>query len=109
MRSHSMKHLFWVLTVFFSLAAVQTLWAAEVSTVAGIVDEIHYKPNMVVVDGTEVYGVPYNMLEKYNIVLDEGDSVAFEVFEYVCSSGEIRLKAYSITVGDVTVAFREVP
>lgn len=109
MVKYSTKGVFLIMAVLLSLVVVQSPSAAEIITVDGTIESISYKPNMVVVDGTEVYGVRFNFLEKYNIFLDEGDSVSFEVYEYICASGEVRYKAISITVGDVTVNLREVP
>ena len=98
-----------IMAVLLCLIAVQAPLAAEVSSVSGIIEEISTKPNMVVVNGTEVYGVSFNKLEAYNIPLSEGVDATFDVYEYICSSGEVKLMAYSVTVGDVTVVLRAVP
>lgn len=106
---YSTKGVLLLMAVLFSLIAVQAPLAAEVSSVSGTIDEISTKPNMVVIDDTEVYGVSFNKLEMYNISLEVGAYASFEVYEYICSNGDLKLMAYSVTVGDVTLVLRAVP
>ena len=89
-----------------SFVAVQSV-CAETSTVTGMIDEISTRPNMIVVDGTEVYGVRINYLaNQYNIVLDEGIYVSVDVYE--CPKYDTtKLIAYRITVDKVTVELRD--
>lgn len=98
-----------VLAVLFHLSAVQTPLAAEITTVSGVVEQISYSPNMVVVDGMEVYGISYNKIESYNVELNEGDTVSIDAYEFTCSTGAVILKAATITIEDVTIALRTVP
>jgi hypothetical protein len=67
------------------------------------------RPNTVVIDGTEVYGIAFNKIESYDIFLEEGDMVSIDAYEFTCSTGEVILKAASITIDDVTIALRPVP
>ena len=48
---------------------------------------------------------PY-LANRYNIDLEFGDFVSFEVYEYLCYDGTTKLMAYSLTVGHVTVRLR---
>jgi hypothetical protein len=60
-----------------------------------------------VIGDIEVSGVRINYLaNQYNIVLEEGDTVSIEYYEYECSDGTIILKACKITVGEATIALR---
>lgn len=106
---YTTKGVLLVLAVFFSMIAAQAPMAAETTTVDGIIQGISTRPNIVVVDETEVYGVSFKKLEMYNIFLDTGEYASFDVYEYICSSGEVKLMAYSVTVGDVTVVLRAIP
>ena len=75
--------------------------------VTGVITAITLKPNVVDINGTDVYGVKFNYLcNQYNICLAEGESVSIVTYEYTCSDGTIKLMAASITVGDVTVQLR---
>ena len=98
-----------VLAVLFNLSAVQAPLAAEITTVSGTIQSISERPNMVVVDGTEVYGISFNKIEAYNIFLEEGDMVSIDAYEFACSSGAVVLKAASITIDDITIALRPLP
>lgn len=106
---YSIKGVLLIAVIFFSLAVAQSVSAAETSTVEGIVDSVSFKPNMVVIDGLEIYGVSFNKLEAYNIPLSAGVYASIDVYEYTCSNGDTKLMAYSVTVGDVTVVLRAVP
>lgn len=98
-----------VLAVLFNLSAVQAPLAAEITTVSGVIEQMSTSPNVVVVDGTEVYGIAYNKIESYNIYLEEGDPVSIDAYEFTCSTGAVILKAASITIDDVTIVLRSVP
>ena len=98
-----------VLAVLFNLSAVQAPLAAEVTTVSGTIQSISQSPNIVVVDGTEVYGIAFNKIESYNIFLDEGDIVSIEAYEFTCSTGEVILRAANITIDDITIALHPLP
>lgn len=104
----SIKGLFVIMAVVMSFVAVQSV-CAETSTVTGMIDEISTRPNMIVVDGTEVCGVRINYLaNQYNIVLDEGIYVSVDVYEYECPRYDTtKLIAYRITVDNVTVQLRD--
>ena len=104
--SDAMKKVLVVLAVVMCFITVQNAFAETVE-VSGVITEISTRPNMVSVDGTEVYGIKYNYLcNQYNICLEEGDIVTITAYEYTCSDGSIKLMATSITVGDVTVQLR---
>jgi hypothetical protein len=64
---YSTKGVLLVLAVLFSMIAAQAPMAAETSTVTGIIQGISTKPNMVIVDDAEVYGVSFKKLEMHNI------------------------------------------
>lgn len=98
-----------VLAVLFSLTVVQAPLATEITTVSGVIEEISNRPNMVVVDGTEVYGIAFNKIEAYNIFLEEGDTVSIDAYEYTCRTGAVILKATSISVGDISIVLRSLP
>jgi len=107
----SMKGFFVIMAIVMCLVAVQSVRAAVTFTVEGTIEEISTRPNMIVInDGgdvlIEVFGVRFNYLAKYNIVLEIGDYVSIDVYEYLCCDGTTKLKAYSVTVGDVTVVLR---
>jgi len=102
----SIKTMFVVLAIVMSFVAVQGV-CAETITVSGTIDSISTRPNMIVVDGTEVYGVRFNYLtNQYNIDLQTGIDVSVDVYEYECSDGTTKLMACKIKVGDVTVDLR---
>lgn len=109
---HSIKGLFVILAIIMSLVVVQSICATELFTVTGEIISISTRPNMIVVkddltgDDTEVYGVGFKKLENHNIFLEEGVTVSIDVSEYTCLSGTVKLMAYSITVGDVTIKLR---
>lgn len=105
----SKKGIIMMFVLLFSLVALQAPMAAETSTVSGIIQSISTRPNIVVIDDTEVYGVSFNKLEMHNIFLEAGEYASFEVYEYICLNGEIKLMAYSVTVGDVTIVLRALP
>jgi len=106
---HSIKGLFVILAIIMSLVAVQGV-CAETVTVEGMIDNISEKPNMIVVDGTEVYGVRYKYLcNQYNICLEENMNVSIVCDVFVCSNGTSKNMATSITVDDVTVQLRYIP
>jgi hypothetical protein len=106
----SIKGLFVILAIVMSFVAVQSVCAVEIGTVAGVIGSISTQPNKIVVDGTEVSGVKFNYLaNQYNISLAEGVTVSIDYYEFECSDGTIKNMATSITVGDVTVALRDVP
>ena len=100
----SIKGLLVILAIVMSLVAVQSVCA---ETVTGEIASISTRPPKIVVDGTEVSGVRINYLaNQYNIVLEEGDTVTIEYYEYECSDGTIILKACKITVDDATITLR---
>lgn len=113
----SLKGLLVVLAVFMMLGAAQGASAAEVE---GVITEIGTMPNTILVDGVlvqdngdavtgtfEICGIRYDYLvKKYNIDLEEQDYVIVEVLVSECLDGTIKLRASSITVGDVTVTLR---
>ena len=104
--SNSVKKLLAILAVTMCFIAVQNVYA-ETFEVSGVISEISTSPNMLDIEGTEVYGVKFNYLcNQYNICLEEGETVSLSAYEYTCSDGSIKLKATSITVGDVTVKLR---
>lgn len=106
----SIKGLFVILVIVMSFVVVQSVCAAEIGTVTGEIDSISTQPNKIVVDGTEVSGVKFKYLcNQYTICLEEGDLVSIDYYEFECSDGSIKLMAYSITVGEVTVVLRTVP
>ena len=98
-----------LLAVLFNLSVVQTPLAAEITTVNGTIQSISERPNMLVVDGIEVYGISFNRIESYNIFLDEGDIVSIEAYEFICSTGEVILRAATINVDDTTIALHPLP
>ena len=100
----SIKGLFVILVIVMSFVAVQSVCA---ETVEGTIDSISTRPNKIVVDGTEVYGVMFNYLaNKYNIALTANLDVSVEVYEYLCDDGTTKLKACEITVHGETVVLR---
>ena len=100
----SIKGLFVILAIVMSFVVVQSVCA---ETVEGTIDSILTKPNMIKVDGSDVYGVKFKYLcNQYTICLEEGDTVSVEVYEFVCSDGTSILKACEITVDDATIALR---
>lgn len=104
--SNAMKKLLAVLAVAMCFITVQNV-CAETLEVSGVITEISTSPNMVNVEGTEVYGIKLNYLcNQYNICLEEGEIITLTAYEYTCSDGSIKLKATSITVGEVTVQLR---
>jgi hypothetical protein len=95
----SIKGLVVILVIVMSFVAVQSVCA---ETVEGTIDSISTQPNMIVVGGTEVYGVRFNFLSnKHDIDLSVNQWVIVTVYEYECSDGTTMLKACEITVPDV--------
>ena len=104
----SIKGLFVIMAIVMSFVAVQSVCAVETFTVEGTISEVSTRPNMIVVDGTEVYGVKINYLaNQYNIDLQTGIDVSVDVYEYECPTYDTtKLMATSITVGAITVQLR---
>ena len=101
------KKLFVMLAIGLSFVAVQSVSAEMVE---GTIESISTRPNVVVVDGIEVYGVKFNYLaNQFDIVLTVNQYVSFEVYEWECTAGTTVLKACEITVADETVALRTCP
>lgn len=98
-----------IVAVLINLSMVQAPLATEIIDVSGTIEQISNRPNMIVVDGTEVHGISYNQIESYNVFLEEGDTVSVSAYEFVCSTGDVVLKASSITVGAITIALRPLP
>ena len=107
----SIKGLFVILVIVMSFVAVQSVCAVVTGTVTATISQISIThPYKIVVDDIEVSGVRPNYLcNQYNICLEEGNSVTIDYYEFECSNGDIKLMAYSITVGDVTVDLRPLP
>ena len=100
----STKTLLVLLAIVMCLVTVQSVCA---ETLTGTIDSISTRPPKIVVDGIEVSGVRINYLaNQYNIVLELGDTVTVEYYEYECSDGTIILKACKITVNDATIQLR---
>lgn len=101
------KIVFVILTAVLTLAAVQNVGAADTYNVTGTIDSMSYRPNVVEVDGTQVYGMKFDYLcNQYTICLQEGEVVSIWYFEFLCDDGTTKAMASSITVGDVTVVLR---
>jgi len=94
------KKLLLILAIVMSFTTAQSV-SAETIEVDGTITEISTQPNVVVVDGTEVYGVKFNYLDKnHGIVLSVNLDVSFKVYEYECGDGTIKYKACEISVID---------
>lgn len=106
----TIKVVFVILAVVITFVAVQSVGAKggkNITEVSGMIEDITYQPNVVVVDGTEIYGIKFDYLcNQYTICLEEGEEVTVEYYEFVCDNGTIKAMASSITVGDVTVKLR---
>jgi hypothetical protein len=108
----SMKGLFVILAIVMSLVAVQSVCA---ETVIGTIDSISTEQprNMIVVDGTEVYGMRISYLaNQYGIDLQElmdlGTPVSIDAYEVLCLYGSTKLMACRLTVlGGETVDLRD--
>ena len=108
----SIKGLVVILVIVMSFVAVQSVCA---ETVIGTIESISTgKPsNMIVVDGTEVYGMRIKFLEnQHGIVLqelmDESTTVIIDAYGVVCSDGSTKLMACRISVVGVdTVDLRD--
>ena len=106
---HSVKTMIVALAIVMSFVVVQNV-CAETFIVEGEIESISYKPKIVLVDGTEVYGVRINyLLNQYNIDLQVVDFVTIQLYENLCFDGTIKIKACEITVGDATIALRTCP
>jgi len=109
---NSIKGLVVILVIVMSLVAVQSVCA---ETVIGTIESISTdKPsNMIVVDGTEVYGMRIKFLEnQHGIVLQElmyeNTKVIIDAYSVVCSDGSTKHMACRITVfGGDTVDLRD--
>lgn len=102
---NSIKKLVVMSAIGLSFVAVQSVSA---DTVEGTIDAITFRPNVVVVDGTAVYGVKYKYLEtQFDVVLSVDQEVSFEVYDYLCSDGTTVLKACEITVDEQVISLRE--
>ncbi len=103
----TLKIMFVILTAVLTLSAVQNVGAVDTYTVEGTIDSMSYRPNVVVVDGTKVYGMKFDYLcNQYTICLEEGEIVSILYFEFLCDDGTTKAMASSITVGDATVELR---
>jgi hypothetical protein len=101
----SIKRFSVILATVICLISTQNAFAL---TVEGAIDSISTKPNIVVVEGIQIYKIRFDYLcNQYNICLELGDDVSIEYYEYECSSGTIINKACSISVDDVTVQINE--
>ncbi|MBT8342964.1 MAG: hypothetical protein HKP58_00640 [Desulfatitalea sp.] len=101
-----LKNLFIIFAVAVCFITAQNV-SADTTEVSGVIAAISTHPNMVDVDGTEVYGIKFNYLcNQYGICLEVGETVSLTAYEFTCSDGTIKLMATSITVGDVTVQLR---
>jgi hypothetical protein len=94
----SIKGLIVILVIVMSFVVVQSV-CAETHFVEGTITEISTQPNMIIVNGTEVYGVRFNFLSnKHDIDLSVNQWVIVKVYEYECSDGTTMFKACEITV-----------
>jgi len=99
--------MFLILTIVATFVTVQNVSAVETTDVTGTIESISYKPNMVVVDGTEIFGIKFNYLcNQYTICLEEGDPVTISYYEFLCQDGTTKNMASTITVGDATIELR---
>ena len=90
-----------VVTLVLSIFMATNAFA---DTIVGAISEITTKPNSITIDGEVFYGIKINYLEnQYNIVLEIGDEVSVDYYEFTCSNGIVKNMATSITIGDVTV------
>jgi len=95
----SIKKLFVIMAIVMSFVAVQNACA---ETVEGTIDAISTRPNVVTVEGSDVYGVKFNSLYKLSdIVLTVDQDVSFEVYDCECNDGTIVSKACTITADDI--------
>lgn len=102
---YHMKGVFVILAIVMSLVAIQNVCA---ETITGTIEDISTAPNVIVIDGTEIYGVRIDYLyNQYNIDLETGINVSVEYYEYECSSGLLVNKACMITVDDIAVTLRD--
>ncbi|MEW6518600.1 MAG: hypothetical protein AB1461_04240 [Thermodesulfobacteriota bacterium] len=94
---NSIKKLMVMAAIGMSFVAVQSASAGEIT---GTIDEISTNPNVVVVDGMEIYGVKINALcNQDSICLEEGNTVTIEYYEQYCADlDEYIYKASSVTV-----------
>lgn len=108
----SIKGLVVILVIVMSFVSVQSVFA---EIVTGTIDSISTdKPsNMIVVDGTEVYGMRIKFLENQNSIvlqelMNEQTTVTIDAYGVVCSDGSTKLMACRITVmGGDTVDLRD--
>lgn len=77
---HSMKGVLVILAIVVSLVAVQGVYAG---TITGEIDSYSFKPSIIVIDGTEIYGVNFNYLCNQLDYLP-GDIVTVVYEEWVC-------------------------
>jgi hypothetical protein len=95
--------LFVILAIVMSFALVQGVSAEIVSSaymVSGSINSISTN-SMIVVDGTEVYGMRIKWLEKqYDIVLQEDPAMTVSIDGYyaICEDGSTKFVACEITV-----------
>jgi len=100
----SCGRLFLLIALVMSVIVVPSAFA---DTITGVIDEITTKPNTITVDETVFNGIKINYLSnQYNILLQEGDEVTLDYYEFECSDGTIKNMVTDITVGDVTVHLR---
>lgn len=105
----TLKIMFLILTIVATFVTVQNVSAVETTDVTGTIESISYKPNMVVVDGTEIFGIKFNYLcNQYNICLEQDypDQVTISYYEFLCQDGTIKNMASTITVDDATIELR---
>ena len=112
----SIKGLFVIMAVVMSFVVIQSVCAETCTyTVEGEITAISTRPNVVTVyDGNgdliDVYSVPFNSLSKHSgIDLSPEEDVSFEVYDYVCKSGETVVRACEITADGETVGLRDCP
>lgn len=106
---NTLRIVFVTLIVALTFVIVQSAGAKPPSDyVEGTIDSLSDKPNMVVIDGTEIYGVKFDYLcNNYDVCLEEGSDVTIWYYEYVCNDGTIKYMASSVQEGDVTVKLRK--
>ena len=93
----TIKKMFVILAIGMSLITIQSACAETI--VEGTIETVSTHPNVVAVDGIDVYGVKFNYLNnQHDIVLTVNMDVSFKVYEYECSDGTTRLKACEIAV-----------
>ncbi len=75
-----------IAAVIMSFIAVQNVNA---DTVSGTITDIDYRPNIVEVDGTDVYSVPIKYLIRHlDAPIAIGQYVSFDVSEFYCPSAD---------------------